>query len=375
MSRAPVRVWALRTAFRTVGTVAPDVAARWAETIFCTPPRHDPPAADEEFVATGSPFMVRSEGQDLAVWEWGEGPTVLLAHGWGSRAGRFHDLATTLVGEGFRVVAHDAPAHGRSTGRFASLPEFARALRAVADHVGSLHGLLGHSLGGAAACIAIRDGLSVRRLVLAAAPSDVQRYSQDFGDNLRIPERARQAMRRNLETRLGARWEDLHIPTFAQEDPYPHPRDPRPRGHRGPVLARGSARTCLSSCATPPDQRARPPCAAQGSDGRAGSDRVPARGRRRVIVMDRENLMAPGFSHVLSTTNDIAELDEFRKRVGAPRQALHLGRRWPHLDLKLGPRDRALLLPGVRVFERTAEMLRYLKSLRVSTASSKTDPR
>lgn len=221
MSRAPVRVWALRTAFRTVGTVAPDVAARWAETIFCTPPRHDPPAADEEFVATGSPFMVRSEGQDLAVWEWGEGPTVLLAHGWGSRAGRFHDLATTLVGEGFRVVAHDAPAHGRSTGRFASLPEFARALRAVAGHVGSVHGLLGHSLGGAAACIAIRDGLSVRRLVLAAAPSDVQRYSQDFGDNLRIPERARQAMRRNLEARLGARWEDLHIPTFARKIPIP----------------------------------------------------------------------------------------------------------------------------------------------------------
>lgn len=94
-----------------------------------------------------------------------------------------------------------------------------------------------------------------------------------------------------------------------------------------------------------------------------------------MIVMDRENLMAPGFSHVLSTTNDIAELDEFRKRVGAPRQALHIGRRWPHLDLKLGPRDRALLLPGVRVFERTAEMLRYLKSLRVSRASSKTDPR
>ena len=80
--------------------------------------------------------------------------------------------------------------------------------------------------------------------------------------------------------------------------------------------------------------------------------------------MDRENLHAPGWSHVLSTTNDLAELDEFRIRVGAPRQALHLGNeRWPHLDLKLEPRDRALADPEVRVFERTAEMLRYLKGL------------
>jgi hypothetical protein len=94
-----------------------------------------------------------------------------------------------------------------------------------------------------------------------------------------------------------------------------------------------------------------------------------------VIVMDRENLMAPGWSHVLSTTDDLAELDEFRKRVGAPPQALHAGRRWPHLDLKLEPRDRALILPGVRVFERTAEMLRYVKSIRVSTASVRPDRR
>lgn len=79
--------------------------------------------------------------------------------------------------------------------------------------------------------------------------------------------------------------------------------------------------------------------------------------------MDRENLYAPGWSHVLSTSNDLAELDEFRRRVGAPREALHLAnRRWPHLDLKLEPRDRALAEPDVRVFERTAEMLRFLKN-------------
>jgi hypothetical protein len=83
-----------------------------------------------------------------------------------------------------------------------------------------------------------------------------------------------------------------------------------------------------------------------------------------VIVMDRENLTARGWSHVLSTRGDVAELEAFRLRVGAPPQALHLeNRRWPHLDLKLEPRDRALPAPDVRVFERTSEMLRYLKSL------------
>jgi hypothetical protein len=80
--------------------------------------------------------------------------------------------------------------------------------------------------------------------------------------------------------------------------------------------------------------------------------------------MDRENLWARGWSHVLSTTNDIVELREFCARVGAPPSALHLSnRRWPHLDLKLEPRERALASPDVRVFERTSEMLRFMKAL------------
>jgi hypothetical protein len=86
-----------------------------------------------------------------------------------------------------------------------------------------------------------------------------------------------------------------------------------------------------------------------------------------MIVMDRENLYAPGWSHVLSTTNDIEELREFCLRVGAPPSALHLGnRRWPHLDLKLLPRQRALESSEVQVFERTADMLRYLKGRSVT---------
>lgn len=88
-----------------------------------------------------------------------------------------------------------------------------------------------------------------------------------------------------------------------------------------------------------------------------------------MIVMDRENLWARGWSHVLSTTNDVAELAEFCLRVGAPLAALHLrNRRWPHLDLKLLPRERALASPEVRVFERTSEMLRFLKHSRSHSA-------
>ena len=70
-----------------------------------------------------------------------------------------------------------------------------------------------------------------------------------------------------------------------------------------------------------------------------------------MLLMDRENLLARGWSHVVSTTDDVAEIEALRIRVGAPPPALpHKGRR-PHLDLKWEGRERALVDPAVTVFE------------------------
>src|SRR5262249_38497963 len=70
--------------------------------------------------------------------------------------------------------------------------------------------------GGAAIVLALRDGLAARRVVLLAAPADVTRFATAFADHLRIPEPAREAMRRNLERRLEARWDDLHLPAIVR---------------------------------------------------------------------------------------------------------------------------------------------------------------
>jgi pimeloyl-ACP methyl ester carboxylesterase len=215
--RAAPPLWVLRTAFRAVGAVAPGVAARWAETIFCRPPRYDSRPAEEAFLATGTRTTVRSAELDLAVWRWGEGPIVLLAHGWGGRAGRFSSIARALAAEGFGVVLFDAPAHGDSLGSQASLPEFARALLDVARTLGPIHALVGHSLGGAAVSLAMSEGLSATRVVLLAPPADVFIFSNTFAEHLRIPDRVRILMHLNLQHRLQFSWEGLHLLTLARK--------------------------------------------------------------------------------------------------------------------------------------------------------------
>jgi len=88
-----------------------------------------------------------------------------------------------------------------------------------------------------------------------------------------------------------------------------------------------------------------------------------------VILIDRNNLLAPGWSHVVSLENDIAELDRFRIAVGAPPPALQLDNpRWPHLDLKDAPRAAALQHPDATVLETTRELIRYVLRLRGITS-------
>ena len=87
-----------------------------------------------------------------------------------------------------------------------------------------------------------------------------------------------------------------------------------------------------------------------------------------MIVMDRENLFARGWSHVVSSGGDVAELEAFRIRVGAPPAALQLGNpRWPHLDLRGEPRVVALELADV-VVERSADLVRYIRAFRAVTS-------
>ncbi len=210
------RITALRALFRTAGTVAPGVAARWAESLFCRPPRQEARPAEEAFLATGRPLtLTATNGTTLSAWEWGEGPLVVLAHGWGSRAGRWATLAPLLVAEGFRVATYDAPGHGRSPGRFASLPEFADALLGVVAELGPAHGVVGHSLGGAAIAVALSRGLPAERAVLIAAPSNPEVFADRFAMVLDIPPAVRRTMQSNLERRLGVEWKHLHLPTLA----------------------------------------------------------------------------------------------------------------------------------------------------------------
>ena len=205
-----------RVAFSAVQRASPSLAARWAERLFCTPPRRPISERMATWLAGGRRFDLPVGGRRVRAWTWGErGPGVLLVHGWGSRGARFVDLGGALLASGFRVLTFDAPGHGASSGRLSSGPEFARAALAVASAVGPISAVVGHSVGGFAAALAIEGGLPARRAVFIAPSANVDSYSAQFAALLGVADPVMQSMRSRLEQRLGFAWRRLDIPALA----------------------------------------------------------------------------------------------------------------------------------------------------------------
>jgi pimeloyl-ACP methyl ester carboxylesterase len=153
-------------------------------------------------------------GDALAAWRHGSGPAVLLVHGWGGRGGQLAQFAPALVEAGCTAVTFDAPAHGSSPGRLASVVLFADALATVARATDA-RAVIGHSIGGAAAALAVVRGLAVHSAVLIGAPRTPVAFFQAFADALRLSPPLRAAIRARVEARVGARFEQLDFAAAA----------------------------------------------------------------------------------------------------------------------------------------------------------------
>jgi pimeloyl-ACP methyl ester carboxylesterase len=204
----PVPAW-LRTGLRATGAVAPGAAARLVQEFFFTPPRTPVKAAERAVLDRGAAFNVEVGGRRVAGWVWGEGPAILLAHGWGGHSGQMTALVEPAVAAGCRVVAVDLPAHGASAGRVSSLVHFAAALEKAAALWQPVQALVAHSFGAAASTYALFRGLAVRRAVFFAPPSRFDSFWARFRAGAGVSEEVWRRMMRGAESWLDVRFDGI----------------------------------------------------------------------------------------------------------------------------------------------------------------------
>jgi len=152
--------------------VAPTLVAPIFRRMMLKPRRHvrPPPvlalpAADERIAL----------GDDLVAWRWGQGPAVLLVHGFEGNRAQFGAIIAALVERGFSAVALDVPAHGESAGDELTAVKFIAAIERVLAHLGPVRAVIGHSMGGAMSLYSVAHAGGAHRVALISAPSSLKR--------------------------------------------------------------------------------------------------------------------------------------------------------------------------------------------------------
>ena len=189
---------------------------------FCAPAIDAENELDRKLTRSAEHYDIPFEGQTLKAYAWGKGRTILMVHGWGSRASHLALLAKSIAKSRFRVVAFDGPAHGNSefNGDYprSSLPEFCRAIFHVANHFGPMYGFIGHSFGGTAAAFtacgqANLSGyqVAVEKLVLISSPSGIDAMVSHYCRSYSLPDGSKAAVIAQVEREFPLKVKDYDI--------------------------------------------------------------------------------------------------------------------------------------------------------------------
>ena len=155
------------------------------------------------------------DGHRLSGFAVGDGPVVLLVHGWGEWAANLGAFIEPLTAAGYRVAGFDLPAHGDSSGTQTDGLVNAAAIKDAAEFLGGVHAVVAHSMGAHGTTVALHQGLDADAVALLAPA--VRLYGvEDFGKMFKLPSPAVRGLQATIERRYGSSvWDDLSADRLA----------------------------------------------------------------------------------------------------------------------------------------------------------------
>jgi pimeloyl-ACP methyl ester carboxylesterase len=203
---------------RGLAALSPPLATHLAARVLSRPKRYPTPVRERTLREDARPRRLpwNDAGGRLVGYAWGAGPPVLLVHGWAGRATQLGAFIGPLVTSGRSVIAYDLPAHGRSDGERTHIIDFRDALLAIGKRHGPFAGVIAHSMGGAAATMAIAAGLETERLVLVSSPSSLLEQTRRFAATLGVSDALYSRMTARIEDYLGTGIDQIDVGAFGQ---------------------------------------------------------------------------------------------------------------------------------------------------------------
>jgi pimeloyl-ACP methyl ester carboxylesterase len=179
----------LQVKFRLLSSLSKRKAAEKAFQLFCTPQTRNkkklPPVFEK---AEKLSFQLGADTVRGYRWNAPSEKKVLIAHGFESSVINFDRYVKPLIRKGYEVLAFDAPAHGRSSGRKIDAAVYRDMFIHIYNNYGPVDSFIAHSFGGLCLSLALEalQPSNSCRLVLIAPAVETTRAIDNFFDFLKL---------------------------------------------------------------------------------------------------------------------------------------------------------------------------------------------
>jgi hypothetical protein len=148
----------IRTKLGLLSALSKRRAAAAAFRLFCTPQYRNrkklPPVFEKS-----EKLSFTFEGNTIRGYRWNHpsDKKVQILHGFESSVINFDRYVKPLVRKGYEVLAFDAPAHGRSSGKQINILIYKKVIQEIFRRFGPVQSYIAHSLGGLALSMALEE--------------------------------------------------------------------------------------------------------------------------------------------------------------------------------------------------------------------------
>lgn len=215
---------------RILQSISSNLATIFAAKIFMTPLNFKVP--DRELMmresAKNKLIKIESINKSVMVYSYGYSKRkVLLVHGWSGRGTQLFQLADKILENKMMVISFDAPAHGLSPGKKATMIDYIKTIEQINKEYGPFEAAIGHSFGGMSLLNSISEGLKINKLVIIGTDNSIPEVIKTFVNKLKLKPKIAVKLETYFNNRLGLKVEDhtsqwvaknVDIPTLVLHD-------------------------------------------------------------------------------------------------------------------------------------------------------------
>ena len=189
-------------------------AGAYALKLFLTPVRNTPKLIPPIF-KEAEQIKMDLHPYQLVGYRWNHPQTkkAMILHGFSSTIMKFDHFVNPLIRQGYEVIAIDAPAHGKSSGKQLTVLDYKAMIQKTYEEYGPIDAFIAHSFGGLALSLFMKELPNHEKIKAAfiAPATETTTALKTFSNFLNIDEAIQKEMEQIILERSGIKASDFSI--------------------------------------------------------------------------------------------------------------------------------------------------------------------